>query len=667
VNGLAFGLLSVAAGLCVFLAARLRATRLQMEEQQKHARTLFDHNGSGHLIVSSSRQILDVNHQFCALFGYSREELIGQNALILHLDQAHYDGFAPTFQNARGGREMASTDYPWRRKDGTTFWCAFTGVRLVLQNGDPGVIWSVIDITERKRTEEALRLARFAMDNAADAIFWVQSDATIVDVNAAACRSLGYTRDELVGLSVMDVDARTRPDAWPAIWAARKAGSSLTLESVHRRKDGTEFPVEVSINHIWFGDLELNCSFVRDLRERRRVEEERLHLEQQLLHAQKLESLGVLAGGIAHDFNNILTSIIGNTDLALLHLEPDSPLKDKLERIEQGAVRASDLARQMLAYSGKGQFAIDILDLNRLVQDTLHMLEVSISKKATLRLELAQPLPWLEADATQLRQVLMNLVINASEALGDQSGIIAISTGCMVCSRSYLKDVWLDEHLQEGTYVFLEVTDTGCGMEKEVLDRIFDPFFTTKFAGRGLGMAAVLGIVRGHKGAIKIHSEPGKGTTFKILLPAGPVSAELSVLEAPVDAWRGSGTALLVDDEETVRTVGAEMLEEMGFQVLTAEDGRQALDVYRQHPGIRLVLLDLTMPRMDGEQTLRELRQMDPAVQVILASGFSEQEVGQKFVGQGLVAFIQKPYRLAGLRGVLQNLRPEPSRENIPG
>jgi PAS domain S-box-containing protein len=555
-------------------------------------------------------------------------------------------------------------DYPWRRKDGTVFWCAFTGVRLLLPNGGPGVIWSVLDITERKRTEEALRLARFAMDNAADAIYWAGADSTIVDANEAACRSLGYTRDELLGLRVFDVDVRSTPETWSAIWAAREAGTSVTLESVHRRKDGTEFPVEVSINHLRFGDLELDCGFARDLRERKRAEEERLRLEQQLLHAQKLESLGVLAGGIAHDFNNILTSIIGNADLALLHLEPDSPVKDNLEQIEHGAVRASDLARQMLAYSGKGQFAIDILDLNRLVEDTLHMLAVSISKKAELRLDLHQPLPWVEGDATQLRQVLMNLVINASEALGDQSGAITLATGCRECSRSYLTDIWRDENLPEGTYVSLEVADTGCGMGKEVLDRIFEPFFTTKFTGRGLGMAAVLGIVRGHRGAIQIHSEPGQGTSFKVLLPAAvSMTGGMPGGEPPAEAWHGSGTVLLVDDEETIRTVGSELLKELGFQVLTAEDGGQALEMYRKHPEIRLVLLDLTMPRMDGEQAFRELRKMDPQAQVILASGFSEHEVGQKFVDTGLVAFVQKPYRLAGLREALQKIPPERSRD----
>jgi PAS domain S-box-containing protein len=662
---LVYGLLAAAGGVCIFLAARLRATTKRMEEQQKQARTLFDHNGSGHLIVSSTRQILDVNHQFCDLFGYQREELIGQSAQILHLDRDHYEEWAPRFQEARGGRAMGNADYPWRRKDGTIFWCTFAGVKLLLPNGEPGVVWSVIDITERKRVEEALKLARFAMDKAADAIFWIRADSTIVDANEAACRSLGYAHDELVGLTVTDVDPRSPLEAWPAIWATRKEGKSLTLESVHRRRDGTEFPVEVSVNHIKFGEQELICSIVRDIRERRRTEEERFKFEQQLLRNQKLESLGVLAGGIAHDFNNILTSIIGNVDLALLHLNPESPVKDRLERIEQGAVRAADLARQMLAYSGKGQLVTDVLDVNRLVEEMLHMLEVSISKKVVLRLDLHQPLPWVEADATQLRQVLMNLVINASEAIGDKSGVIAISTGCMECDRQYLKDIWLDGNLDEGLYVYLEVADTGCGMEKETLHRIFDPFFTTKFMGRGLGMAAVLGIVRGHKGAIKVYSEPGKGTTFKILLPGGALSTEMANQEPQAEAWTGSGTILLVDDEETVRTVGSEMLKELGFQVLTAEDGGQALVVYREHPEIRLVLLDLIMPHMDGEQAFRELRQMDPQVPVILSSGFSEYEVHQKFAGNDRIDFIQKPYRLTALRETLQNIGLEASRDGV--
>ena len=389
---------------------------------------------------------------------------------------------------------------------------------------------------------------------------------------------------------------------------------------------------------------------------RKRAEEERLKLEQQLLHAQKLESLGVLAGGIAHDFNNILMAIIGNADLALMRISKESPAADNLHRIEQAAARAADLAKQMLAYSGKGKFVIGNIDLNTLLEEMLHMLEVSISKKAVLRLSKDQNLPSVEADATQIRQTIMNLVINASEAIGDKSGVIAITTGCMDCDRSYLKDVWLDEDLNDGLYVYLEIADNGCGMGKETLSKLFDPFFTTKFTGRGLGMAAVLGIVRGHRGAIKVYSEPGRGTTFKILLPASDRPAEVSKRTTEDVAWHGSGTVLLVDDEETIRGIGAELLKELGFSTVTAADGREALEIFKSTPGISFVILDLNMPHMDGEECFRQLRRIRPNVKVIMSSGYNEHEVTQKFIGKGLAGFIQKPYRLSALKEAVRGL-----------
>ncbi|HEY4745372.1 MAG TPA: response regulator, partial [Desulfuromonadaceae bacterium] len=247
-------------------------------------------------------------------------------------------------------------------------------------------------------------------------------------------------------------------------------------------------------------------------------------------------------------------------------------------------------------------------------------------------------------------------VINASEAIGDKSGVIAITTGAMRCGHDYLSDIRFDEQLAEGLYVFVEVADTGCGMDRDTLARLFDPFFTTKFTGRGLGMAAVLGIVRGHRGAIKVYSEPGKGTTFKVLLPAASGHAE-RVLQAaaPESSWRGSGTVLLVDDEETIRALGGEMLQMLGFGVLTADNGREALNVYQTHGGeIAAVILDLTMPRMDGEETFRELRRIQPDVRVIMSSGYNEQEVSQRFIGKGLAGFVQKPYNLATLGAVLR-------------
>ena len=393
-----------------------------------------------------------------------------------------------------------------------------------------------------------------------------------------------------------------------------------------------------------------------DITERKLAELERDNLTKQLLHTQKLESLGVLAGGIAHDFNNILTSIIGNADLALMRMNPESPAIDNLHKIEYAAARAADLAKQMLAYSGKGQFVIENLNMNRLLEEMIHMVEVSISKKIELRLNLTPDLPTVEADATQIQQIIMNLVINASEAIGDMSGVITITTGCMDCDKRYLKGFWQTENISEGKYVYLEITDTGCGMDKETLDKIFDPFFTTKFTGRGLGMAAVHGIVRGHKGAINVYSEPNKGASFKILLPASGKPVEVVNRDSRLDDWRGEGKVLLVDDEETVRDIGKEMLQELGFTVITANDGQDALKVFTSTPYISFVILDLTMPHMDGKQCFQELKQIQPNVKVIVSSGFSEQEVTQKFVNDGLAGFIQKPYKLSALKEAIRRI-----------
>ncbi|GAM07770.1 blue-light-activated protein [Geobacter sp. OR-1] len=392
----------------------------------------------------------------------------------------------------------------------------------------------------------------------------------------------------------------------------------------------------------------------RDITEQKHQLEERRQLEQQMMHTQKLESLGVMAGGIAHDFNNILTSIVGNADIAMMRIPPESIVAENLKKIEQGALRATDLAKQLLAYSGKGRFIVEPLDLNRMIEDMVHLLQVSISKKALLRFHFSDNLPSIEGDATQLRQIIMNIVINASDAIGEKSGVIAIRTGCIECDRKYLKGVWMEENIAEGMYVYLEISDTGCGMDKETVSKIFDPFFTTKFTGRGLGMAAVLGIVRGHRGAIKVYSEPGKGTTFKVLLPAGALPA--SIFNAVPDEmdWKGEGTVLLVDDEDTVCAIGSEMLQMLGFDVVTASDGREALAKYKEIKGIRCVILDLTMPHMDGDQAFRELRTLDPEVKVVMSSGYNEHEINQKFAGKGLAGFIQKPYRLSTLKEVMQ-------------
>lgn len=389
--------------------------------------------------------------------------------------------------------------------------------------------------------------------------------------------------------------------------------------------------------------------------DRKRAEEDRQQLQQQIQHAQKLESLGVLAGGIAHDFNNLLMGILGNADLAMLELPPGSPIKVYLEGVETASRRAAELCRQMLAYSGRGRFVVEPVSLNSLIEEMSHLLQVSITKKAQIRYSLGKNLPAVEADATQLRQIIMNLITNASEALGDTGGMISLSTGTLECDQAYLDATWLDEKLPEGRYVFFEVSDSGCGMDRETLQKIFDPFFSTKFTGRGLGLAAAMGIVRGHQGALKVYTEVGKGSTFKVLLPAcgeSPGSVATDARVAP--GWRGEGLVLLVDDEQSVRTVGKIMLEKLGFSVITANDGNEALTLFQTHrDAIVCVLLDLTMPNMDGEETFRALRKIDPKVCVILSSGYNEQDVASRFGGKGLSGFVQKPYNLTVLQDKL--------------
>ncbi|HPO14500.1 MAG TPA: GAF domain-containing protein [Candidatus Hydrogenedentes bacterium] len=396
--------------------------------------------------------------------------------------------------------------------------------------------------------------------------------------------------------------------------------------------------------------------YVRDISDQVKAEQEKHAIEAQMQQTQKLESLGVLAGGIAHDFNNLLVGILGNADLALSKLSLVSPARENIENVVKAAQRAADLARQMLAYSGKGRFIVEPLHLSEIVEEMSHILEVSIAKNATLKYHFAQNLPAIQADATQMRQIILNLITNASDAIGENSGVITITTGVTHCDKAFSGAAYAPENLMEGPYVFLEVSDTGCGMDRETQARMFDPFFTTKFTGRGLGLAAVLGIVRGHKGAINVYSESGQGSTFKVLFPADMhTSIETRVTEVAFKEWKGSGAILIADDEAMVREVGQEILETLGFQVYVAEDGVEALRVFQEHRGeIVCILLDLTMPRMNGEETFREIRRVHPYIPIIMSSGYNEQEVTQRFAGKGMAGFIQKPYRMEDLQSILQ-------------
>jgi PAS domain S-box-containing protein len=480
----------------------------------------------------------------------------------------------------------------------------------------------------------------------------------LIEVNDEACRRLGYTREELLRMNVTEFDdPDSVVDARPFV-EALKGGCRVTFEQTHRARDGRKIPVEIRAQSFTLDGEPAVIALVRDISDRKRVEMERREFEARMQQTQKLESLGVLAGGIAHDFNNILMTILGNADLALQDIPPESPARASLEDIGRASRRAADLCRQMLAYSGRGQMTLRPIDLSAVVDDLMHMLKVSVSKKAVLRCEVVRPLPPIEGDVTQIRQVIMNLVINASEAIGDRSGVIAVSTGAAECDSASLAATWFGEALPGGLYLYVEVSDTGCGIAPDQLPFIFDPFFTTKFAGRGLGLSAVLGIVRGHHAALTVRSQPGQGTTFRILFPAAAGAAVDVPESCPLAGdWKGHGTLMVVDDEETVRVLGKRMLERSGFTVLTAADGREAVEIFKTRGAeIRGVLLDLTMPHMDGAETFQALRALRPDLKVILSSGYTEQDISTRFAGLGLTGFIQKPYQHGALASKLREV-----------
>lgn len=639
-----------------------------------------------------------VNPAFERITGYTAEEFIGKNPRILQREDRDQPEIAILRDAITKGNEakVVLRNY---RKDDTLFWVELSIAPVRDENGKiTHFIGIQNDITDRVRMEkqqsELTDGLRAVVDMADELLTCPDEDTLTRRAVELAREKLGLERcslqwlesKTLIGTYGTDLNGNTTDerncrnplgDGWMAnLRSQSKTNLQWYLfESDHVEWNGNELIhigegwtvlTPLHSNQKWFGGffndsaisgspynpvqqelLAVYCSLLANIIERRRSEENRRELEEQIHHAQKLESLGVLAGGIAHDFNNLLMGVLGNASLAMTELPVESPARESVVHIEQAALRAAELARQMLAYSGKGKFIIQRLDLSRIVEEMSHLLQVSISKKAFLRYNFAPDLPSVEGDPTQIRQVIMNLITNASDAIGDKSGIITINTGVLQADTSYLSETYLNDDLPEGYYVYVEVSDTGCGMDEETRARIFDPFFTTKFTGRGLGLAAALGIVRGHKGAIKVYSEVGRGTTIKILFPATdrPAEESINTTENPDREWKPSGTILLVDDEETVRTVCRRILEGRGFQVLTAEDGLEGVEMFRKAPDkIGLVLLDMTMPHMDGEEAFREMRKIRPDVRVILTSGYSEQDATGRFSGKGLAGFIQKPF-----------------------
>jgi two-component system, cell cycle sensor histidine kinase and response regulator CckA len=570
------------------------------------------------------------------------------------------------------GKSKLHYEEPQTTPQGDLIWLRTSKIPLRDSRGDiVGVLGTYEDITDWKKVETFLReneeqLARI-VEICPVGIMILDKMGQLTLVNSATEKILGMTRENLIGrtyaslqrtITGIDGEPLSNEDLPSAlVMRNKKSVFGIEVALINAKSQQVFLSVNASPLHDKEGNIQGVVLALSDITERMKAEEDRRYLERQILHAQKLESLGILAGGIAHDFNNFLMAILGNAELASAGLDPESPAYSGLQEIEKTSRRAAELCRHMLAYSGKGHFVIEPINLSHLIQDMVQMFKVSISKKVVLKYALATDLPAIEADASQMRQVIMNLLVNASEAIGDQNGTITITTGNMQCNAAYLADGSLEDSPAEGLYVYLDIEDSGCGMDAATLSKIFDPFFTTKFLGRGLGLAAVMGIVRGHKGIIKVHSEPDHGTSFRVLLPASDKMVSEEETVATIQLFRGSGVILLVDDEESLRVLGKSMLEYLGFTTLVAENGTEALNIFRERSReISVVLMDLTMPQMDGEETFREMKRLQPDVRVLLASGYGESEIVKRFAGKGLAGFIQKPYQITVLSEKLQKI-----------
>ena len=501
------------------------------------------------------------------------------------------------------------------------------------------------------------------LDNCPDAMWVRDLQWRLVTANSTYARQVGKAVEDLAGLTVHDLLGTDVAAEFAAqdrqVIESRAAATfdrEFTLLGEHRNFETTITPIFDAD-----GNVSGTAGIARDVTERKHQEQERERAEARMQHAQKLESLGLLAGGIAHDFNNLLVGILANAELAQADVPTDSPAVVSLSQIGVAAHRAADLTRQMLAYAGKGKVELTRLDMSALVHDMADLLRTVISKNATFRLELSDDLPCVEVDATQLRQVVMNLITNASDALGDASGVITLRTSVTSLKAELPAALPARAALPAGCYVVVEVSDTGAGMTQETLARIFDPFFSTKFVGRGLGLAAVLGIMGTHNGAIDIESAPERGSTFRLYLPvcealADDVVEQRARLGAPALSPNGSQRLILVvDDEANVRSVAQRVIRRAGYAVAVANDGIEALAFAEAHPQeVSLVLLDMLMPRMNGEQTFDALREIMPHVPVLLTSGFSEEEASQRMLGEPNVRFIQKPFGINQLVSAIE-------------
>ncbi len=624
------------------ISERKRAEEEFRASEQTLRRT-FDQAPLGAAVLALDNRYLRVNAELCRITGYLEQELLS----IGFTDITHPDDYE---KNMRLTRQMLAGDFDnfqmdkrYIRKDGKTVWVRLFARIVKDASGKPIYFFPMVeDITDRKRAEGALSESqekyRLVVENASDAIFVIQ-DGFVQFPNARTMELSGYTAEELSRMSFLNI---VHPDDRKAVqdrYLRRIAGEKFSNVHSYRciNRSGEVVWVQTnSVPTLWNG-RPATINFVRDITQEKK-------LEAHLLQAQKMEAIGTLAGGIAHDFNNILTAILGYAELADLELEDGSKAKSNLQHSIKASHRAKDLVQQILAFSRQGKQEKKPLNITPLIKEDLKLLRASLPATIEIRQEIDKDLGTIEADPTQIHQIMMNLGTNASHAMSEKGGIleVVLSNVNVNGGMSYST-----AEIEPGSYLRLSVSDTGCGMSSETLKKIFDPYFTTKEVGKGtgLGLAMVHGIVKSYGGGIIVSSEPGKGSTFDIYFPR--VEAyEVSRVPDKVESMPlgGHERVLLVDDEMAIVEVGRNILDHLGYEVVVRTSSVEALELFRVQPNrFDLVITDMTMPNLTGDRLAQELLKIRPEIPIILCTGFSERMTEEKAKTLGVREFVMKP------------------------
>ncbi len=616
------------------------------EQENKLAKFCLDHATVSAFRLDQDGRILYANQKACNSLGYSQTELL--RMFIFDIDPLADRGKWPDLWQKLCDNGSNTMESQHRRKDGTIFPIEVT-VTLIEFEGHRYSIALTQDITERKRLYESLRIAQFIFDKAPLGIFLIKDGGHFTNVNEHACQYLGYTKEKLCQMNVLDIDQGLSQQEIEQVWLRQQQKKGIdTFETVHRRGDGNDIPVEISGIVLEFNDTTYSVSFVKDISERKEAEKHRLKMETQMRETQKMESLGNLAGGIAHDFNNILAAVLGYAELAQLVCPAGSNFKSYVSEISKAGHRAKELVQQILLFSRQGRSEKEPIDVSRVIHEALRLIQATLPANIEIHKNILPNLAPVFANETQIHQIVMNLCTNAYHAMKTTGGMLDVRLTAVDISE---QDEQSYPGMHPGSYLKLSVGDNGCGIPPHVIHRIFEPYFTTKPIGEGTGMglSTVHGIIKDHGGCIKVYSEMGVGTTFHVFLPASVTAAETAAQQTePLPT--GNECILLVDDEKALIDLGQDLLQRLGYRVETRASSIDAIEAFRYKPQkYDLVISDMTMPKMTGDEMARQMKAIRPDIPIILCSGFSDRIHSQTVEAIGISALLMKPVVYADL------------------